>query len=315
MDHRDILDELKVKGVILQNENRKNYFSCPNCNVDLDLKDSFFEAYFNSENIVCPLCKNRIDLWEIFVGKLIPPILSFAGHYSLLGCVNNTINKSIITNQKFDLDLTEEIGDGELLYVNITPGVDEGKPNLPWVSFQSVFPINWFYRNKKIHIEGIPLEPNSVETNWNIYYWFAPKEIKDDLSNMLLLDAFRSFYDENYRNMIISAHSSVEILYYQFFEKLLTENDIHRDKIGNFLKNAATYGYQLSTLLPLISKIEGFPLLNDKILEGLKNLKDARNDLLHRGITDTSDEVMLKRELISAFFAFKYFKIVLKIDD
>lgn len=126
---------------------------------------------------------------------------------------------------------------------------------------------------------------------------------------MLLLDAFKFFFEEDYRYMIVSAHTSVEILYNKFFEKFLSDNNISKNKIDDLL-NVTTYSYQLDPLLPLICKIKDYPSLNNNILEGLKNLRTDRNKLVHSGDADLSDKTKMKRELISAFLAFKYFNII-----
>jgi hypothetical protein len=44
-------------------------------------------------------------------------------------------------------------------------------------------------------------------------------------------------------------------------------------------------------------------------MENLKSLNTSRNNLMHYGKTDMNTE-KIKRELISAFLAFKYFKLI-----
>ena len=62
-----------------------------------------------------------------------------------------------------------------------------------------------------------PLRKDFKDTKTQIMYWFAPKEVYDDLSIMLMLDAFQKVYQEEYRHMSISAQSAIEILLYRFF--------------------------------------------------------------------------------------------------
>lgn len=287
-----------------------NYFSCSNCHSVLNLNDSLFKLYFNSKDISCPNCSVKLDLWDIFIEKLSSPNIAFAGHYSLLGCVRDVSTFSISPNESIKVDLTEDVGDGDLLFVNFNVFGD--KPTFPMTNVS--IPQNFLFKHKTIFLKGMPLNEESSETQITVHYWFAPENIKGDLANMLLLDAFKFFLEENYRYMVISAHSAIEILQYKFFENFLKEHNVSKNKTENFLKDAATYSYQLDPLLPLITKIKEYPMFDDKILEGLKNLRKDRNNLVHRGQTDISDITKLKKELISAFFAFKYFKIIPDIE-
>lgn len=285
----------------------KDYFVCPECNSVLNMNDNLFMSYFNSVKLTCPQCKKSIDLWKIFMKQLDPPVISFASHYSLLGCVNNRTKILIKPNELFKLDLSNEIGEGELLYINYTPCSGETFP----IETHSNVPISHLKVKNKL-IYGQPINENSKETEVNVYYWFAPEKLKDDLSNMLLLDAFKFFFEGDYRYMIISAHSSVEIILSKFIKKILTEHSISEKNSKEFTKSIGTK-YQLDTLLPLICNLLNFPILDTKIVGGLKDLRADRNRLIHTGETDILDKTKLKKELISAFFAFRYFKLLNEI--
>ena len=156
-----------------------------------------------------------------------------------------------------------------------------------------------------------PLRKDCKDTEIQIMYWFAPKEVYDDLSTMLLLDAFQKVQEKEYRHMAISAQSAIEILVYSFFEKQFQTIELNNNKIEVFLSNRATYSSQIFTLLPLLAKKEGFPFLGKEIIESLKTLNRYRNHMIHSGettmrLTDTE----FKKLVISAFFAVKYFKVI-----
>jgi hypothetical protein len=140
---------------------------------------------------------------------------------------------------------------------------------------------------------------------------YAPKEIKEDLSNMLLLDAFKFYTEENPRYMIISAHSAIEILLNKFIKKFLKEKGASETKSEKFL-DATDNFHKLGLLIPVICEIKRFPIINKNIMENLKSLNTSRNNLMHYGKTDMNTE-KIKRELISAFLAFKYFKLIHEI--
>lgn len=286
----------------MNNINLKNSSPCPHCNHLLEFHDAAFILYFNSKDTICPKCNNNLNLWSIFLNTL--DWCDFGMHYALLGCQSKMYKIAIKPNEYTTLDLRKDIGNGDLLYVNLT--VEGGdKAIVPMYNINSQL-----YNDKLTVLYGAPLNEDSIESKANVFYWYAPEEIKEDLANMLLLDAFKFYNERNYRYMIISAHSAVEIMQYKFFEKLLNENDISNGKTKEFLKGAATYSLQLDPLLPLMSKIMDFTMFDNKICENLKSLAKDRNNLIHRGKTDISDMTKLKEELISAFFAFKYFKII-----
>ncbi len=213
-------------------------------------------------------------------------------------------------NEIYNLDLSKEIGEGKLLYINYTP--DSG----------GLFPIQMHSNTPLTHIipTNIRLIPHSLRENANetqvqIFYWFAPKEVNNDLSVMLLLDAFQRFYEKNYRYMVISAQTAIEILQYKFFEGLLKSSNLSDDRIKTFLEDKTTFSSQLFTLLPLLGKIMNFPIPNSKIFEGLKILVKNRNDIVHRGEPKKQlNEGQLKIALMGAFFILKYYKIIHKIN-
>lgn len=287
----------------------KNCFSCPECHVVQELDDSIFETYFKEKNWKCPNCGKNLS--DILLANLNRTHVTFGLHYGLLGCINEILEINLQPNEFFDLDLNNKIKYGELLYINVS-GVGKN-PVRPMVSTNL---LSGNYNYKRVVIYGKPNNPKKPSEGYiQVMYWYAPEEIKNDLSNMLLLDAFKFFFEGNYRYMIISANSAVEILLSKFLNKIIDEKEIlSKSKKDDFLKkNMIDYRDRLDILLPLFSKILGFPELNDPIYEGLKNLNSDRNKLIHSGETPLETK-RLKRELISAFLAFKYFKIIHKVE-
>jgi len=283
---------------------------CDKCESPLEISDASFEAFFHSRDIICTNCKQRIDLWDALKMQFDSLFVSFGWHYSLLGCQGRVIKIVLKPNEIYNLDLSREIGEGKLLYINYTP---DGGGLFP-TQIHSNTPLTHIIPTK-ISLFPRPLKENASETQVHVLYWFAPKEIKDDLSVMLLLDAFQRFYEKNYRYMVISAQTAIEILQYKLFERLFELGDLSKDRIKTFLEDKATFSSQLFTLLPLLGKIMNFPIPNSKIFEGLKILVKTRNDVIHRGKPRKQlDEDQMKIALMSAFFTLKYYKIIHKID-
>lgn len=289
----------------------RNFINCPDCSKSIEIEDRHFELYFNSQKIICSVCKANIDLWTAIKKQL--DLVPFGWHYSLLGCIGVSDKILLKPNEISILDLSKEIGGGELLYINYTPVGDGG-----------LFPIQMHSNTPISHIKPkiIRLFPRASkdgdsETIVQIFYWFATEEIVKDLSSMLILDAFQRFYEKNYRYMLVSAQTSIEVLQYKLFENLLNldkKYKINKERIENFLEQRATYSSQLFTLLPFVANITNIPIWkhDSPICEGLKILGKGRNDAVHRGLLELN-EGELKKALLGAFFAYKYFKIIHKI--
>lgn len=224
-----------------------------------------------------------------------------------VGCVSSEFD-ILLKHDENTLDLSTIIGEGELVYINYSWA---GHPH--YILTQE--PLVRINKNKIMLFPSIMTE-NLKEVEIGVYLWFAPKEMLDDLSTMLLLDAFQKYYDRNYRYMLISAQTSVEVLQHKFLNKLLKENKISNERIEDFLENKAPFSTQLFTLLPFLANIMDFPIWKkgSQIEEGLKILRDNRNDVVHRGKLERQlNDDKLQKALLGAFFALKYFKIIHKI--
>ncbi len=313
------------RGFLLTDKLKK----CPDCGKYLDLSsDRVLIEYFENGKVVCPYsdCKQNLKLFELLLGMLDEHSALFGMHYELLGCKHYTVCPIIKTNQYYNLDLKEEIGNGKLVNVISINPREPQIGNIPVISAPSIYPRDLLFENNELSIYGLPIE-GGEDTKYLISFIFAPEEVTEDLSNMLLLDAFRFYAEEDYRNMVLSANTAVEILFNKFFNNLLCDSNSlkneegnissdNKDRIKGFLKNGATYGYKLYPFFPFISEIREFPGLNRKISKKLDNLKDKRNRLIHEGKPDLKNEEGLKNreeikeELIAAFLTFKYFKLI-----
>jgi len=281
-------------------------FECKECKYSRNLDDKIFKEYFSCEKNICPKCNSELNLWDFCKMQIEFPF--FGWYFNLLGCVVNIKQITLKPNEIYDLELSDEIGEGELLFRNYT---SRGKENvlLP-IQFHGNDPLK-DYLNSNIKLIPHSFSDSPIETKVIVNYAYAPKEIVEDLSTMLMLDAFKSFYNKNYRYMFISAQTSIEILQYNFFEGLFHKHKLPKKKTTDFLETKATFSTQLFTLLPLFANVMLLPPINQKMIEGLTILRDIRNDLIHSGRTK---EVKWTKEnfiksLLSAFLIFKYFKL------
>lgn len=310
-------DEEKIKNITSPdninkfNPNFKQTFICPNCSTVLEHLDIHFKNYFNSDRDVCNSCHTPINLFEELINTLDGAWKAFGWHYSMLGCVGGFEVINVKKGQQTNIDLTDKIKGGRLLYTNYTP-LGEG-----------LFPNEVHGNTPKPHIKRsrfsvypIPVEGAGDECEVQFLYWFAPEDIVNDLSSELMLDAFEKYYEGNYRHMVISARTSIEILQQRFITRVFEDCEISKDNLEPFLKDKATYSSQLKILLPVLAKIMNFPDIDTNIRDGLICLTKNRNSLVHNGTLKSGyDDVQkLKKALLSAFFTFKYFKVIHKVE-
>jgi len=288
----------------------KNNIICTECNRVLTIKDSTFKDYFHSIEISCPSCRKKLDLWNCLKSQIETSYVNFGWHFGLLGCIGKVINIFLTPKKNYKLDLSKEIENGELLYIVYTPDLNGLFP----IQMNSNTPIS-HRMDKIINLLPYATKENASKTKVQVFVWIAPKEMKEDLSTMLQLDAFRKFYEENHRHMLVSAQTSIEILQYKFLDLLLKSNEIGKKRRESFLQDKATFSVQCFTLMPLLSKILNFPLPEKRIIDGFKWLVEDRNDVVHRGIPKKSwEKNRLQNELLSAFMLFKYFRIIHKVN-
>ncbi len=268
---------------------------------DFGITTEQYMDFFNN-----PSSSNIFSLFENYIFN--DPSSNFGEFYSLLGCKN--VIKEITMNpfEVYELDLSAEIGEGELLYINYT---SHGMGIIP-VEMHSNTPIHHKQFNKKFLYPAYS-EKTSTPTNVSLLYWYAPQDIKNDTHKKLMLDAFKCFYEEKWFYMIISLQTVLEIIQYEFLDEILQASNISKEKRNEFLSHNVTFSSQFKVLLPLIATISKFPLLPDKIIQNISMLISTRNKFIHNKrekpiVTKASAKSMLT----AAFLLYKYYQIFSK---
>jgi len=273
------------------------------CGLYVPLTEKLLTDYFISDDYECMVCNNK--LWDVLASPFREPELILGWHYGILGCLEGRKRIELESNGEYTWDFSEDIDDGKLLGLWLFSF--ESDKIQPLIIHGNV--LQHPLKSNKISIYGRSLDSSSKSIKLELKYVYAPKEVLDDLGIMLLLDAFRFFQEKNYRYMIISAHTSVEIILNEFIENSLIDNGVSRGKAENLLSQAATYSHQLKALLPFVTQIRGLPKLNKRIYDSLEHLRKDRNALIHEGEVDMGNFERLRDELISAFLAHQYFRI------
>lgn len=276
------------------------------CGYMVPLTDDSFKKYFET-GFECIFCEK--DLWDILINSLEGVDLILGFHFYILGCLPNRKRINLGADETFIWDVAEDIENGELLNLHllVSPGIGR-EPNIEPVILQGNVPGHPL-KTERLLIYGRSLDPTADNIELTLRYVYAPEKIKNELSIMLLLDAFKFFHEKNYRYMIISAHNSIEISLENFIKYALMKNGVSKENTDGLVKHAATHAYRLKSLLPFITTMVGLPSLNKHIYDGLEHLRKDRNKLIHEGEVALDDIDRLKNELISVVFAHQYFKI------
>jgi hypothetical protein len=96
-------------------------------------------------------------------------------HYPLLGCKSRGRAIQIKKNMKTFVDLSTEIGEGELLSFSLEFSRTK-RGYIPTVSVTDIYPKNLQIKDKKIFIYGLPT--NGPDGSHFITYVYAPKKSK-----------------------------------------------------------------------------------------------------------------------------------------
>lgn len=290
--------------------NYASSFVCPECHVKINFSDALYIEFFANNKIKCPICGNNLQILETFKQSLNLLYYTFGSHYGLIGCINKFKIIRLNPNEVYELDLSEEIGDGELLFINYTP---YGNSRLKPIEFHGNTP-QPHSRQNTIWLYGATIGDNSPETEVNCFYWYAPAELKDDLSMKFLLDAFKKYYEQDFRYAIVSAFIAVEIAQSEFHKELETTKKSELEKIKPFPTKKKKFYNRLNELLPFFAENLKFPMLNKEVADELNNLRLNRNNIVHEGkLIEDRDEDKIKNELMAALFGYKYYKTILKV--
>ena len=219
---------------------------CPNCSKVFFFDDTMFNQYFRTGSVVHKDCKGEFNLLDALLIQIKGAFRHFGWHYNLLGCKGKAINFYLSPNELHQLNLSQEIEGGEILFVNFT----RSSGNLYPIVMTSNSPFPNKIPNTFTFVP-YTTEKEPRKSRISMLYFYASRGQLDDLSTKLMIDAFKSYIIGDARNMSISAQTSIEVLQYRFCEKLLAENMISKDKIRSFLEDKTKASLWLTAMLEI----------------------------------------------------------------
>lgn len=128
----------------------------------------------------------------------------------------------------------------------------------------------------------------------------------DEQALISITDAFDAYTQKRYQDAIIPANVAVESALSVALNYFLSSK-LGKQRVEDFLTNAATYSHQLNIMLPLISGLLAFPSLPNEIRGQLNRLRDYRNQMSHKGLTENvinKDDMAVM--LCAAVFGLQY---------
>lgn len=254
------------------------WIACPECgSPKLMVLPSLFAAYFGTGLIECPDCKKLIDWWLAILNATRKHFM-LTGAFHVLGAVTTAfeapLQREAVTQADFVSQGVPE--DAIVLSVNYT-GHGELTPILCHSNVPRYDPLS-----KKVAVYGASYGKDLPDGGVFVAVtWVAPDS--DEIGLRQLIDATRAYDAARYDSLIVPANVAVESALGTAVYDWLTAF-CGKDRVEEFLADAATYSHQLNVLLPIACHTINFKPLPERIRGALNRLRSFRNDVAHRGV-------------------------------
>ena len=120
-----------------------------------------------------------------------------------------------------------------------------------------------------------------------------------DFAQTMVMDAIKLFNRKRFFEMVIPANVAVEIMLCKVLERVF-DSIIPHEARKSLFANSLTYGYMLSSMLPITCRLAGFPLLPKEVLDSLTQLRKTRNAVAHNGKSDNKHQPADYARMLSA---------------
>jgi hypothetical protein len=280
---------------------------CANCHTDINVDENEIPAaYFRGVLQSCPECSLPFDWWEVMLTAIRHP-MPFGQQLAPVGARMTMINVLLRPNQRLTVRFSDHgvPDDAKIFLVHYTP------------QSGGLFPIEMHGNTPRrrgvpseVQLFPVPMgDGSNGETQVNILVTWAPID-QLNYAWLSLVDAFEAYHAGLYHEAVVPANVEVEsklnALLSQFFNRNATA-----DSVRGFLINGATYGRQLSVLLPALVGLIDAPALPDEIRGKLSQLNRLRNEIVHTGrLASTPNRDEMAELLCSALFGYRYLKII-----
>ena len=272
------------------NEVLSSLFSTTLSNI---FNDKAFSDYFQG-NVNSP------NLYELASDFAFNTTLSnFNFQHVLLGCPSNFLQITLEPGKIYNLDLSNKIKNGKLIYINYTP---QGDGNLVPIELHGNTPMNNEYSTiKKLYPYLADNSKTPLPTNVNILYVYVPEKIVNDISFKQISEAFQCYFNNEYVDSIIKLQIAAEFILGKF--------------LSNYGNKYKRYSYfeNLKTNLNEIITQNSFLPCPQFLIDSLDAMRNKRNDIIHEGGNITLNQNEVRTWCVNTLFFIKYFKVIHKI--
>lgn len=253
--------------------------------------------------MTCKNCGLKSSLWEAAL-RLVRQASFFT--IDSLGAAHASFLFDLSRGEHKELDLTEAgvPEDASILRLTFTSQGSDCFAQVTHGNLASPRSIG-----TKIHVYGIAHDGGVAggKTACSVT-WIRAKDSAE--SWLYLVDAFEAMASRKYWQVILPAHIAFEVALMPLVRRGL-EQRVSKERVRDFLNDALGVSAALNIILPLICEIWGVPRLQDDIRGQLNQLRDLRNETVHRGMPKQKvDETVAGELLVASVFGFEYVQFV-----
>ncbi len=300
-------------------------------------------SLLNKMNYLCPNCrtKNGKPHHDQFGNKLFEDLYSLRAGIPCKGCNSNSIledqlpfrkellgfvKANIFHNAYFALGAEESIGKLTMQLDQINQ-IDLSEIGVPDKSI--IVDVQYTPNGRYFPLEVHSNDPRFKQRYRDLQILLWPADLFSDVTgpesfpgsdlcvkvlwlnpitdyiDTSILNAINSYIDDDQNGIVMNSNIALEIIIGNICREELATDTCSDKEVDEFLKNHATYSYQLNILLSYICRVKKYVKINNEILKSINKIRDYRNKIVHRGrITDKNgNEILLsfyqKAEIIT----------------
>lgn len=254
---------------------------CGSCRRVFDVEpEALARAYIDGVVVDCPACGASYDLWDQLVEKLTFGVFGYRyaaiGAQVVYGTLRLTRNQPLVLNfTKLGLPSA-----GTVEEVHVTPM--SGGPGFLAPVFHADLRPGQPAANQLL-IYPMPVNGGSAQNLASILIVWLPERREPDPIQDALLAAVRAVERRDQAAALLAANVAMELALGRTMSTWLETYGVGRERRSRFLSSDATYGAQLSVLLPVVARMVDVPPLPEHVAAGLARLRKLRNAIAHGG--------------------------------
>lgn len=226
-----------------------------------------------------------------------PTLLHFNIHYLALGCNVVMDSFTLYPNIINELDLSNKINGGKLIFISYTPVNGKLRP----IELHGNCPEKNISNPHKFFIPYAENIQDSQPTVINYIYVYAPKELLNDIFFSQFLDVFADFSNRDFTTAVFKLQIICEYTLKKFIA------------IYNPKTSYKNYSNRLKALPEILAEL-GSISCPDFIIDELNAMRITRNQIIHDGGIKTISEQEMIHWIVASLLFYKYFKIVHNIE-